>query len=931
MKHLHLFTLIAIFLTSSITSSFAQDLDHVLGDILIQTRNGVKIEHLQAQLQQFNQHSSPIKEIRAVSKPLDIWCLQFDPNTTNERHLMAFVKRHPDILIAQYNHLVEMRETIPNDDFFDNQWQHLNTGAAGGTADADIDAELAWDITTGGLSARGDTIVVAVLDSGVETNHDDLKNNLWVNHNEIPGNGIDDDNNGYIDDYRGWNILSDDDNVVPSGSHGTSVSGIIGAEGNNEMGVAGVNWQVKIMMIKNNFSTAEANVLEAYTYALDARIKYNETNGAEGAFVVATNASWGSDFGNPEDAPLWCNFYDVLGAAGIISCGGTINADVNVDEVGDLPTTCPSDYLIAVTNTNRTDNKFNNAGYGATSIDLGAPGDNIFTTTFNNNYSEFNGTSAATPVVTGAVALLYAAPCNNIIDLARVSPEVAASQVRQHILDGVDLKSSLQNITSTGGRLNVFNSLELLMDACVSCPSPYSLANIETTDTATKLTWSDGLYANATNLRWRQLGSTDWNEVTGVSAPFNLINLLACTDYEFQTLAVCAGENSTYSPSFIFRTDGCCEAPNQINVLDITDNAANISWNAVLAAASYNLKIINPNGASTLVENISNNNYQLIDLDLCAPYEIAIQTVCQNNETTGFSSLTSFITGGCGTCTDSSYCASKGGSANEEWISQVRFSDLNNSSPTNGGYGNFAGLVLPANVETSNTYNIVLTPGFSGISLNEYFRVWIDYIDFGEVEDYCVFIEEGMARNCNRPAQLDTMEVLEETAMVTWVDESDDHSNHNLRFKKVIDTDWTFIANVNSPYTLQGLEGCFEYEFQVEANCADDATTSGFAGSCLFETFCIIDTETPLVQEEIKIYPNPFNQGFSVELELSQAGTSTLFLLDAKGQLVYQKAFEGPASFQTLNVTDIAHLPAGIYFLKISSPDGLVFQKVMKY
>ena len=234
------------------------------------------------------------------------------------------IYKNKNILVAQKNHRVTSRANIPDDTFYDNQWQYFQTN------DKDIDAEEAWDITTGGTTMNGNVIVASVLDDGIDLNHDDFGDNLWTNEAEIPNNDIDDDNNGYIDDYLGWSIVSNSDNIT-GGGHGTPVAGIVGAQGNNNNGVTGVNWDVKVMIIKNNFNTNEADVIEAYSYALEARILYNSTDGAEGAFVVSTNASWGIDFGDPADAPLWCALYDTLGENGILSCGATINGNQNVD------------------------------------------------------------------------------------------------------------------------------------------------------------------------------------------------------------------------------------------------------------------------------------------------------------------------------------------------------------------------------------------------------------------------------------------------------------------------------------------------------------------------------------------------------------------------------------------------------------------------
>ena len=169
---------------------------------------------------------------------------------------------------------------------------------------------------------------------------------------KLPDNGIDDDNNGYVDDYNGFDSAADDGdpNAEPFNAHGTPVAGIIGAVGDNELGVTGVNWDVKIMTVRNAFLDSESEVLQAYLYVLDQRRRYDASGGTEGAYVVATNASWGRAYGDVADSPIWCGLYDDLGEAGILNVGATANANIDVDAVGDLPTNCPSDYLIGVTN-----------------------------------------------------------------------------------------------------------------------------------------------------------------------------------------------------------------------------------------------------------------------------------------------------------------------------------------------------------------------------------------------------------------------------------------------------------------------------------------------------------------------------------------------------------------------------------------------------
>ncbi len=433
-----------------------QQAQYEANEVLVQLKENINsAEGLAAE------NALSIASAQLISKPMNIWLLRLNSSEMSENEAINVLYRNDDVLVAQKNHKVSNRATTPDDVLYGNQWQYFQEN------DKDIDADDAWDITTGGTTMNGNVIVAAVLDDGIDLNHDDFEDNLWTNDAEIASNGIDDDGNGYVDDFLGWSIVTNSDNIS-GGGHGTPVAGIVGAKGNNGVGVAGVNWDVKVMVIKNNFNTNEAKVIEAYSYALEARMLYNSSGGTDGAFVVSTNASWGVDFGDPNDAPLWCALYDTLGENGILSCGATINGNQNVDIIGDLPTACPSEYLISVTNTDITDNKVVNAGYGLETIDLGAPGAGAYTTALGNSYGGFGGTSGATPHVTGTIALLYSAPCQNFADLAITDPAQAARLVRDYIFAGVDPNPSLEGITTTGGRLNVNNAVQGLMDNCAS-------------------------------------------------------------------------------------------------------------------------------------------------------------------------------------------------------------------------------------------------------------------------------------------------------------------------------------------------------------------------------------------------------------------------------------------------------------------------------
>lgn len=409
-----------------------------------------------------NHKSINLRLERILSKRLNIALLSFDASKMAGDVLLGQMRSMPGIVNAQHEHIVQLREAhdeqIPDDPNFDLQWAFHNTGQSGGTPGADIDALRAWDITTGGLTALGDTIVVAVIDGGCDINHEDLS--IFRNWNEIPGNGIDDDGNGYIDDVNGWNAYNNTGNV-PLSNHGTHVSGTVGAVGNNETGVTGVNWNVKVLPIAGS-SSNESTVVAAYAYAYDMRALYDETDGEYGAFVVATNSSFGVDFGQPENFPIWGAMYDSMGTLGILSAAATANRNINIDEVGDMPTAHPSPYLISVTNTTNNDVKLATAGYGVETIDLGAPGTQIYSTRNNSTYGFATGTSMATPHVAGAIALLMSAADADFITYYKQNPSEAALQLKQYLLDGTDQLASLDGLVASGGRLNLYNSIQLL-------------------------------------------------------------------------------------------------------------------------------------------------------------------------------------------------------------------------------------------------------------------------------------------------------------------------------------------------------------------------------------------------------------------------------------------------------------------------------------
>lgn len=425
--------------------------------VIVQLKHGRSVDHMLERIHS-EMPGSGIYVSQNLSRRINIWLLQFDTFSGTDVEMLDYLRKRPEIEIAQFNHNNIEQRVLPNDSDFSIQWSLFNDGINGGSGLADIDAENAWEITTGGVTAMGDTIVVAVIDGNFDLTHEDL--NLFKNHHDSI-NGIDDDGNGYLDDFDGWNAY--DNNNSFSGfakSHGTHVSGIIGARGNNGLGISGVNWNVKVLPIRGS-STLEAPVIAAYAYALEMRMKYNETNGDSGAYIVVTNSSFGANYGQPSAYPIWCAMYDTLGEAGIVNVGATANINIDVDVSGDIPTKCPSNYFIGTTATTSSDARLNSAAYGPYSIDLGAPGDNIYSTDATNGYGYKTGTSMATPLVSGAVALMYANLCGIVIQNGYQRPDSLAGDVIDALLNkGTDPISDLTGATTTGGRLNLFEAVK---------------------------------------------------------------------------------------------------------------------------------------------------------------------------------------------------------------------------------------------------------------------------------------------------------------------------------------------------------------------------------------------------------------------------------------------------------------------------------------
>lgn len=810
---------------------------------------------------------------KVVSSPFNIHLFTFNTEQWSEKELLMELKRNYLVEEAQVNHIITSRAT-PNDPLFTDQWQYNNTGQSGGTPDADIDIENAWDHTTGGLTSDGDTIVVCVIDGGFEITHPDLAPNMWINHAEIDGNGIDDDSNGYVDDYYGWNADFSNGSITSNTSHGTPVAGIVGAKGNDSYGVAGVNWDVKIMGVSGGGN--EADALAAYTYPYLARKRYNETNGDQGAFVVATNASWGVDLGQAEDAPIWCAFYDSLGAVGILNAGATVNGSVNVDVLGDLPTQCGSDYLISVTNMNHFDEKVNQAGYGQNSIDMGAFGAGTYTVAMGNSHDSFGGTSGATPHVAGTIALLYSAQCPSFIEIAKQNPDQAALMIKEYIYGGLDANSSLVGITTQEGRLNVNSSMNLLLDDCASC-APVTELSGEVTNQSALITWVD-TSSSENRLLYKNHESLEWDTIHNVSTPFTLDSLDICSNYTVKVQNLCPDTTWATSYSINLETGNCCSIVD-FTATTTTQNEISLDWGEIFEMQSYVVyhKLAGETNwqDSMVLLGSTNTNYTLSGLEPCSTYEIKLNSECSGIE----QEETLFIeTMGCENCVELDYCQADQFSPISSYITQVSLeSFVKNSSTEVGGYQVFEGTSDFILTRGQNN-QIVVTTFASNQSYDTY--LWIDF---------------------NQDGDFDTDEAFV----------GNQSSN-------------TFTFNVNIPFeAVNGLTRLRIVHQRVFGGIQIvPCNSSSFFRRGEVEDYCVNIVEPvsvpSLEKTDITFYPNPVSDVLNIENSSNEM--YHIRIINILGKEVLKRALNGNHT----NAIDVSELKEGMYLLEYTSEKGSV-------
>ncbi|NBC25100.1 MAG: S8 family serine peptidase [Bacteroidetes bacterium] len=829
------------------------------------------------------------RQYEVLSPSLNVYRLQFSEVVEATRFYNRNINKESNLAL-HFNYQIEFRDTVPNDPDFDLQYALENTL----NPDIDVQARDAWNFTRGGVNALGDTIVLAIVDDGVDIDHTDLSGNIFSFRNEIAGTGIDNNGNGFIDDVNGYNVR-DDNGAIISAQHGTGVAGIIGARGNNGILISGVNWNTKLLPVTMGPEATVAEVIKSYEYVLQQRRLYNETGGDQGAYIVAINNSFGLEGFTYESAPYWCDFFDTLGQEGIMTIAAAPNRIFDVDEIGDLPTVCPSPYLITVGASNFA-NAWDASGISTEHVDLTSYGGNLLTLGQNNSttFSQ-NSTSSAAAMVTGLLGLMYAVPCSVFVDSIQNDFSLVHQFVRPVLVEALISKPFLANKTNTGGITNFYETLRPLVQRCDSCTAPEEV-NIDFINSQ-----EDSILIAPTllsdSLVWLQriAGNTVWDTVSVPSTDSLYLEMgPGCANLEYAFIPVCDSLFGTRSS--IFSTGSLKDCM-----------ACEISY---CTPSEYTMK-------NSWIESISFED-----------------DVAYSSNDLGYGNYTGQIFTTYETAKDQRLNVSFRKRSASDTLSFAVWLDIDHS-------GSFDPLEKIGTLVTSNATTAELALNIPFTALGGLTTMRLGMIPNSSAvdrlmpcdaapleayyEDYCI----NLIVNDPMCAPIDSINIVEKTPNLLKIayfpELAPTDEGINVRYRVEGEEEWTRMTHQGASFRMEDLEGpCVTYELDIRRICEFDTSE--------YTTF-LVETDCPTSsQEEVlssfKVFPNPYHKSIYIQAGSPHSVPYDIRMYDQKGRLVAEiSQVESPDVFRVPKLPDLA---PGLYYLHIVDQNRSYHYKVIK-
>mgnify|MGYP002338691422 CR=1 FL=1 len=805
---------------------------------------------------------------------------------------------------------------LPDDPYFSEQWHYHNTGQSGGTADADIDLPEAWELETGNTN-----VVVAIEDQGVDYNHEDLAGNMWVNTGETPNNGVDDDNNGYVDDYHGYNF-GDNQGPINPGDHGTHVGGTVAAETNNGKGLAGIaggsgnDDGARLMSVQVFGDNGQGGFAEGFVYAADM-----------GAHISQNSWGGGGESQSINDAIDY--FISNGGGSGTPMDGGIVVVAAGNDNVSSGASIWPAAYsnALAVASTDHNDVKSSFSNYGSW-VDIAAPGSDIASCQPGDGYQYMSGTSMACPHVSGVAALIVSKFAGNI------TPSGVWSKLVDNT-DNIDNKNPNYTGQLGSGRLNAHASLSGGTpppppdEYCSSSGSDASYEWISQVDIGnfSNSSGSDGGYGDYTNQTitltsgasadvtltpgfnsstyqeywkiWIDFNNDKDFEDAGelvysgngssvVSGTLNVPSSATGTTRMRVTMkyngepSPCEsfdyGEVEDYTVTFEEGGGYDTEAPTAPTNLasgNITETSVDLSWNASSDNVGVDHYTVFQNGNS--IGTTSNTSATVSGLTKATTYTFYVKAEdAAGNVSAASNSIDVTTEGG-----SVSYCDSYGENTNYEWIDLVELGSINNSTGSDGGYGDYTN--LSTDLSPGSNVTIYVSAGFNSSSYTEYWHVWIDFNRNGEFEsnEEVVSGSSSSADRLQASFDIPTNAILGETRMrVTMKYNSAASPCESFNYGEVED------------YTVNITENASSFAIR---NITSDIKLNE------------VNTETG-----ISVYPNPAKDILTLDIKEGKRNT-TVSIYNTEGSLV--KTVPMNSSKRPINISE---LPSGTYILKVA-------------